>query len=423
MDTSPKELLRLATAGSVDDGKSTLIGRLLLEIGEVYEDQLEALKKSDPMAEEVDLALLMDGLEAEREQGITIDVAYRYFSTPERQFILADSPGHVEYTRNFITAASTANVVVILVDAKKGLSLQTRRHLFLSSLMSVPHILIAVNKMDLVDYDAAVYQSIKEDIKAYSAKLKLRDLQFVPMSALKGDMVTQRGENMPWYTGQTFLNFLENLHIASDLNLIDVRLPVQLALRPHSDFRAYAGMMAGGVLKEGQDIMVLPSEKTTRVKAIWRGEEKLKEAFNGQSVLIEFEDEVDASRGDLIVSPKNLPERSNLIEAQIWWMDAKAMEPGKTYLVQHCTQQCLGFVETLTYKINVETLHREESAGLEMNEIGRITLKTHQPLNFDPYAQNTNTGSFILIDKLSHNTVAGGIILQRSAKKPEYEDA
>ncbi|MBU0981270.1 50S ribosome-binding GTPase [Patescibacteria group bacterium] len=418
-----KELLRFATAGSVDDGKSTLIGRLLLETKAIYDDQLAAITEScKRQNKDVDLALLTDGLSSEREQGITIDVAHRYFSTKRRQFIIADSPGHEQYTRNFITAASEASLVVILVDAEKGFSVQTRRHLFVASLLSIPHILVAVNKMDKVGYAKEKFEEIKDAVIGYSAKLNIRDLQFVPVCALKGDMVCTRGENMNWFEGQTFLNYLENVHIASDRNLIDPRFPIQLCLRPHADFRGYAGRVEGGVFKKGEEVLVMPSGQRSRVRGIFDGGKEMDSAYNGQSVVLTFEDEVDASRGDMVVRPGNVPEISNEFEAMIWWMDESSLEVGRPYLVKHTTQQNLGFVEKLHYRIDVNSLHREESAGLGINEVGRVTIKTHVPLLFDPYLQNVNTGNFIIIDKFTNGTVGGGIILQRSNKPTVCEE-
>lgn len=411
------ELLRLTTAGSVDDGKSTLIGRLLHDCQSIFEDQLLAVENTcSKVGKEVDLALLLDGLKAEREQGITIDVAYRYFATAKRRFIIADVPGHEQYTRNMVTGASNAQLALILVDARKGLLPQSKRHLFITAMLGIPHVAIIVNKMDLVEYDQKVFEEIKADFDAFSRKLNVSDLQYIPVSALKGDMVVERGESMNWYTGRTMLDYLETVHVASDLNLIDFRFPVQHVLRPHQDFRGYAGRIQGGMVRPGEKVIVLPSRKTSTVKALYHHGNPKEEAYNSQSVVVTLEDEIDISRGDMLVRENNLPEVSDRVEATISWMSDDALEENKHYLIKLGTKTTPCYIEKLRYKIDIDTLHREESSALYMNDIGRVVIKSNEPLLFDSYKQNKPTGSFILIDELSNNTVAGGIIIHKGRK-------
>ena len=418
------ELLRLTTAGSVDDGKSTLIGRLLCDCHAIYEDQLVAAKLTSERKglKETDLALLLDGLSSEREQGITIDVAYRYFSTPKRRFIIADVPGHEQYTRNMVTGASMANLAIILIDATRGLLTQAKRHLFISSLLQIPHILVAINKMDAVSYDPRIFEKIKEDVSVFASKLRFKDLQFIPISALKGDMIVERKENMSWYGGYTLLHFLENLHIGSDRNLIDFRFPIQMVLRPDSTFRGYAGRVEGGVIKKGDDVAILPSGRKTRVKSIITYEGELERAFEPQSVVLTLEDHVDASRGDMIVRQKNLPEVGREFEVALCWLSEEPLQENKIYLIKHTTKTTRGFVSSLRYKINVDTLHRTSAKGLELNELGRAYLKVHEPLMFDTYERNRNTGSLILIDEFTQNTVGAAIIWDHSSKVELLEE-
>ncbi len=414
-----KDLLRLVTAGSVDDGKSTLIGRLLFESKGIYEDQLDAIRKVSPKVgttgEELDLALVTDGLKAEREQGITIDVAYRYFSTPKRKFIIADSPGHEQYTRNMVTGASTADLAIVLIDAKNGVTTQSRRHAFIASLLGIPHVVVAVNKIDLVKYSQDRFNEIVDTFTEFSTKLDIRDLAFIPMSALKGDNVVEKAEgNMPWYDGRTLLGHLENVHIASDRNLIDLRLPVQYVSRPNSDFRGFMGTPAAGVIRRGDDVTALPSGVRSTVKGVYgSGGEPIEEGFPPVPVTVTLEDEIDVSRGDMLVHTHNVPRTGRDLEAMVVWMSADAMQPGKQYTVKHTTRLTSGVVSDLRYRIDVNTLHREEAGGLKLNEIGRCSLRLAAPIAFDPYAKNRTTGAFILIDRLTHNTVGCGMILDR----------
>jgi bifunctional enzyme CysN/CysC len=412
------ELLRLATAGSVDDGKSTLIGRLLYDSKAIFEDQMEAVERTSQERGDdyVDLALLTDGLRAEREQGITIDVAYRYFATPRRKFIIADTPGHLQYTRNMVTGASTANVALVLVDARKGVLEQSRRHAFIASLLRIPHLVLCVNKMDLVDYDMDVFESIRSEFRDFAARLDIGDLSFIPISALKGDNVVDRSANMPWYEGSALLHQLEEVHIASDRNLIDVRFPVQYVLRPKSDefhdYRGYAGTVAGGVMKPGDEVVVLPSGFETRIKSIDTMDGPVAEAYSPMSVSVTLEDDIDVSRGDMIARPGNQPEVGQDIEATVCWMSEKApLRAGNKYAIKHTTNVARALVKDLVYRLDVNTLHRDEDAAeLTLNEIGRVTLRTTAPLFFDEYRRNRTTGSFILIDEATNATVAAGMI-------------
>jgi len=417
------QLLRIATAGSVDDGKSTLLGRLLYDTKTIFEDQLEAVERASSARgeEQVNLALLTDGLRAEREQGITIDVAYRYFATPKRKFILADTPGHIQYTRNMVTGASTADLTMVLVDARNGVIEQTRRHAFLASLLRVPHLLLLVNKMDLVDYSQDRYDEIKEDFRSFASKLDIVDLQFIPVSALRGDNVVSRSENMDWYEGAPLLHHLEELHIASDRNLIDARLPVQYVIRPMSDeyhdYRGYAGRIASGVFKPGDDVIVLPSGFTSKVKAIDTPYGEVAEAFDPMSVVIRLEDEIDISRGDMIARPENKPVVSQDIDAMICWMGERSeLRAGSKLSIKHTSRSGRAMIKELQYRIDVNTLHRQEDAtSLSLNEIGRVRLRSSVPLFFDEYRRNRTTGSFILMDEGTNDTVAGGMILGESS--------
>ncbi|WP_330231423.1 adenylyl-sulfate kinase [Nocardia sp. NBC_00508] len=409
-------LLRLATAGSVDDGKSTLIGRLLFDSKTLFTDQLAAVERTsrDRGDDYPNLALLTDGLRAEREQGITIDVAHRYFATPRRKFIIADTPGHVQYTRNMVTGASTADLALILVDARKGVVEQTRRHAFLAGLLGIPHLVLCVNKMDLVDWSQQRFEEIREEFARFASKLDVSDLTFVPVSALHGDNIVHRGASMPWYEGTPLLHHLEEVHIASDRNLIDARFPVQYVTRRHAeDFRGYAGTVAGGVFKPGDEVAVLPSGFTTTVAAIWGpGGTPIAEAFPPQAVTIQLADELDISRGDLICRPNNRPHAGRDLDAMVcWFAEDTQLTPGATYTIKHTTRAATAEVRSLDYRLDVNTLHRDENAeALSLNEIGRVQLRTRRPLLFDPYRRNRATGSFILVDEATNNTVAAGMI-------------
>jgi bifunctional enzyme CysN/CysC len=410
-----KTLLRFTTTGSVDDGKSTLIGRLLHESNGIYEDQLAAITETSRRrgSDRPDLSLLLDGLAAEREQGITIDVAYRYFSTAGRKFIIADTPGHEQYTRNMVTGASTARLAIILIDAQKGMTTQSRRHGFINSLLRIPHLLVAVNKMDLVDYSAEVFAAIEQEYLQFSEKLEIHDLTFIPMSALNGDNVVVPSRNMPWYHGPTLLEFLERLHVASDRNLIDFRFPVQYVVRPDSTFRGFSGTIVSGTIRPGAEVMVLPSGRTSRVKSLVTFDGSLEEAFAGQAVVLTLEDEIDISRGDMIVRRNNVPEMADALDAMVCWMD-DAPATGSHYVLKHTTREVKAFLTKTAYVIDVDTLHRQESHALRLNEIGRVSIKTSSPLLFDPFKLNPGTGSFILIDPLTHRTVAAGLIRGRA---------
>lgn len=412
------ELLRFSTAGSVDDGKSTLIGRLLYDSKSIFADQYEAIEETSRRKgdENVNLALLTDGLRAEREQGITIDVAYRYFATPKRKFIIADTPGHIQYTRNMVTGASTSNLSIILVDARQGLVEQTCRHTFISSLLGIPHIVFCINKMDLVNYDQEVFDKIKKDLEAFSSKLNVKDVQFVPISALKGDNVVNKSENMPWYNGSTLMYLLENIHIASDYNHVDCRLPVQYVIRPQSDqfhdYRGYSGRVAGGVFKKGDEVVVLPSGFTSKVKSIHLYDKEIEEAFAPMSISMTLEDDIDISRGDMIVRPNNQPEISQDIDVMVCWLNDKPMINGGKYAVKHTTNDVRCIVKEVKYKMNINTLHRiEDDKVINTNDIARITLRTTKPLLFDDYLRNRSTGSLILIDEATNETVGAAMII------------
>ncbi|MBD3410429.1 MAG: sulfate adenylyltransferase [Ignavibacteriales bacterium] len=412
------ELLRFTTAGSVDDGKSTLIGRLLYDSKSIFEDQLEAIEKSSRRAggEEVNLALLTDGLKDERAQGITIDVAYRYFSTPKRKFIIADTPGHVQYTRNMVTGASTANLALILVDARHGVVEQTLRHAYIASLLKIPHIALCVNKMDLVDYDQETFERIVEDFKGFATKLDVKDIRFVPISALKGDNVVNRSEKMKWYNGSTLLYLLETIHIAGDYNHVDARLPVQYVVRPqkdeYHDYRGYAGQIAGGIFRVGDEVEILPSGFQSKVKSIDVLGDSLPEAFPPLSVSVQLEDDFDISRGDMLAKPNNKPEASQDIDATVCWFNAKPLQLKKKYYIRHTTNEAKCIVNDVVYKMDVNTLKRNtEDANIAMNDVARVKIRATKPLFFDSYKRNRITGSFILIDEGTNETVAAGMIV------------
>ncbi len=413
------DILRFATAGSVDDGKSTLIGRLLYDTKTVFEDQILAVETAskDRGEEKVNLALLTDGLRAEREQGITIDVAYRYFATPKRKFIIADTPGHIQYTRNMVTGASTADLALVLVDARKGLVEQSRRHTFLATLLQVPHIVLCVNKMDLVDFDQDVYERIRTEFTGFAAKLDVPHLEVIPVSALAGDNIVTRSERTPWYDGPSLLHHLENVHFASDRNLVDVRFPVQYVIRPHSDrwhdYRGYAGQVAGGVLKAGDDVMVLPSGMTSKVKSIDTASGPVAEAFPPMSVTVRLEDDIDISRGDMICRPHNQPHVAQDIDAMVCWMGDSPLRPGMKLAIKHTTRSARVIVKELQYRLDVNTLHRDQDAAtLTLNEIGRIRFRCTQPLLVDEYRRNRTTGGFVLIDEATNRTVAAGMVTE-----------
>jgi len=417
-DGRPSELVRLATAGSVDDGKSTLIGRLLFDSKQIFEDQLEHVERvsSERGDGHFNLALLTDGLRAEREQGITIDVAYRYFHTPRRKFIIADTPGHPQYTRNMVTGASTADLALVLVDARNGVVEQSRRHAFIASLLRIPHLVVGINKMDLVDWDEDVYERIANDFSQWAARLDITDITFIPMSALHGDNVVNRSENMPWYAGPSLLYHLEHVHVASDRNLIDCRFPIQWVIRPmtdeHHDYRGYAGQVASGVFKVGDEVSVQPSGTTTRIAGIDSYDGPLEEAYPPLSVTIRLEDNVDASRGDMVCRVQNHANPTREMEAMVCWMSDRPLKPGGRYRIKHTTRTALAKVDHLRYRFNVNTMHRDEEASeLELNEIGRVGLRLSAPLLADEYRRNRATGSFILIEESTNDTVGAGIIL------------
>jgi bifunctional enzyme CysN/CysC len=411
-DYEKMDLLRFTTAGSVDDGKSTLIGRLLYDSKSIFEDQMEAIEKTSRSSgeEEVNLALLTDGLKAEREQKITIDVAYRYFATPRRKFIIADTPGHTQYTRNMVTGASTADLAIILVDASKGLLTQSRRHAFISTLLRIPHLVVAVNKMDLVNYDEQTFNDIREDFRAFAKKLDVGEVTFIPISALMGDNVVDKSDQMHWYKGSTLLYHLEQVEVDGGHNAIDFRLPVQYVIRPNQHFRGFSGRIASGRIKPGDEVMVLPSKTTTKVKEIVTRDQNLLHAQYGDSVTLTMEDEVDISRGDMIVRRNNVPTQSQHIDAYLCWMNEEAIEPGKNYLLQHTSQVVSMQVETILYRIDVDTLSQEDTPRLALNEIGRVQITTSKALFIDPYKINKITGSFIVIDPATNVTVGAGMI-------------
>ena len=419
------ELLRFTTAGSVDDGKSTLIGRLLYDSKSIFDDQYDAIKAtSETRGEEhVNLALLTDGLRAEREQGITIDVAYRYFATPKRKFIIADTPGHIQYTRNMVTGASTANLAIILIDARKGVIEQTCRHAIIAGLLRIPHIIVCVNKMDLVDFQEDVFQKIRREFDAFAAGLEVIDVRFIPISALNGDNVVERSQHTPWYDGQTLLSMLETTHISSDLNLTDTRFPVQTVIRPQSaeypDYRGYAGRVAGGVFRQGDTVKVLPSGFTSRVKSLDTYAQHHAEAFAPMSITMTLEDEIDISRGDMIVGENESPQVSQDVEIMVCWMSEKKLALNGRYAVKHTTRDARCVVKDIKYKLDISNLEKiRDDKNVNMNDIARITLRTTQPLVFDPYSRNRTTGSLILIDEATNSTVGAGMIIQTPPPPP-----
>ena len=421
-----KDLLRFLTAGSVDDGKSTLIGRLLFDSKKIYEDQLDALerdsKRMGNAGEHIDYALLLDGLKAEREQGITIDVAYRYFSTNNRKFIIADTPGHEQYTRNMITGGSTANLAIILVDARTGVITQTRRHTYLVSLLGIKHVVLAVNKMDLVDFDKQTFDKIVSDYKAFVSSLNIPDITCIPLSALDGDNVVEKSERTPWYEGPALLDFLENVPIDQDRNFEDFRYPVQYVLRPNLDFRGFSGKVASGIVRKGDTVMALPSGKTSKVKSIVTYDGELDYAFPPQCVTITLEDEIDVSRGEMLVHPDNLPISDRNFEAMLVWMDEEPMDVNKQFYIKHTSNLTRARIDTIRYKVNVNTMEQlsvdngfltAETLPMKLNEIGRVVFTTGKELFFDPYQKNRQTGAFILIDPITNNTSAVGMIIDR----------
>jgi len=425
-----KQLLRFITCGSVDDGKSTLIGRLLYDSKMLYEDHISQLeadsKKVGTTGGKFDPALVTDGLKAEREQGITIDVAYRYFSTAKRKFIIADTPGHEQYTRNMATGASSADLAIILIDARHGILTQTRRHSFIVSLLGIRHVVLAINKMDLVDFSEQRYNQICDEYRGFAARLDLPDLHFIPISALNGDNVVDPSPSMPWYRGATLMSFLESVYIDSDRNLRDFRFPVQLVNRPNLDFRGFCGTIASGMIRPGEEVMILPSRQKSRVKEIVTFDGNLDEAFAPLAVTLTLHDEVDASRGDMIVRAGNLPRTADTFDAMIVWMNQDAMVPGKTYLFKHTTQTLPGSIETLAYRIDVNTLHRSPAPNLELNEIGRVRVSLNGPIHFDPYRNNRTTGAFVVIDRITNATVAAGMILDHETsptRRAVWDDA
>lgn len=421
-----KDLLRFLTAGSVDDGKSTLIGRLLFDSKKIYEDQLDALERDSKRVgnagEHIDYALLLDGLKAEREQGITIDVAYRYFSTNNRKFIIADTPGHEQYTRNMITGGSTANAAVILVDARTGVITQTRRHTYLISLLGIKHVVLAVNKMDLVDFDEKVFNKIVADYKAFVADLNIPDITCIPLSALEGDNVVEKSERTPWYNGKCLLDYLETVPIDLDRNYEDFRYPVQYVLRPNLDFRGFCGKVASGVVRVGDTLMALPSRKTSKVKSIVTYDGELEEAFPPMCVTITLEDEIDISRGEMLVKPDNLPIESRNFEAMLVWMDEEPMDVNKQFYIKQTTNTTRARIDSIKYKVNVNTMEQSEVDHLQLNEIGRVVFTTGKELFFDPYHTNKQTGAFILIDPITNNTSAVGMIINKVDTKDLAKD-
>ena len=420
-----KSLLRFTTSGSVDDGKSTLIGRLLYETNCIFEDQYAAVEKTSHNRgdERVDLALLLDGLAAEREQGITIDVAYRYFTTAKRKFIIADTPGHEQYTRNMATGASTADLAMLLVDARYGVVDQTRRHSFIASLLGIKHLVVAVNKMDLVDFDQEVFDKVRKDFAEFSARLAVTDVHFFPISALEGDNVVSRSERTPWFEGSSLLHHLENVHIAADRNLIDFRFPVQYVLRQQGDFRGFCGSVASGVLRKGSEVVVLPSRRHTKVKSIHTYDGDLDEAFAPQAVTVELADEVDVSRGDILAYPGNVPRYERDLEAMLVWMAEEPFQPGKRYQMKQATSSVPVEAADLRYRSNVNSLHREEASELGLNEIGRVHLVASRPVNYDPYRKNRAMGSFILVDLQTNGTVGAGMLLERKSDDRNEDEA
>jgi len=424
------ELLRFSTCGSVDDGKSTLIGRLLHDSKSVFEDQLQALERAREQRGEasVNLANLTDGLRAEREQGITIDVAYRYFATPKRRFIVADTPGHIQYTRNMVTGASTASLALVLVDARKGVIEQTRRHSYIASLLGIPHLVLCVNKMDLVGFSEEIYEKIRQEFTIFSTRLRIKHISFIPMSGLLGDNVVERSIRMPWYQGEPLLSFLEDVHIASDWNLQDSRFPIQWVVRPqvsaYRDFRAYAGQIASGVFRVGDRVLVLPSGRSSKIKDILLMDQSMKIAHAPMSVSLLLEDEIDVSRGDLIVPVENLPYIGKEAEAMLCWMHETPMQPGRKYLIKHTTNLTKGVITSIHCRVNVETLEDEEASVLGLNEIGRVSIRSATPLVYDEYYRNRRLGGFIVVDEVTSATVGAGMLVEptKVPPLPEYTD-
>ena len=416
-----KDLLRILTAGSVDDGKSTLIGRLLFDSKKLYEDQLTALERDSKRVgnagEEIDYALLLDGLKAEREQGITIDVAYRYFSTNKRKFIIADTPGHEQYTRNMITGGSTANLAIILVDARSGVITQTKRHTYLVSLLGIKHVVLAINKMDIVDYDEEVFNQISEEYKNFATQLNIPDIQCMPLSALKGDNVVNKSVKMPWYHGPSLLDHLETVHVASDRNFDDFRFPVQYVLRPNLDFRGFSGKVASGIVKKGDEVMAIPSGKKSKVAGIHTYEGELEEAFCPQGVTLTLEDEIDISRGEMLVHSDNQPKSSRQFEAMLVWMDEQDMNLNTQFVIKHTTNKTKARIDEIQYLVDVNTLDKLDKNRFSLNEIGRVTISTNKSLFFDPYYKNKSTGAFVLIDPVTNNTCAVGMIIDKAQDK------
>ena len=416
-----KDLLRLLTAGSVDDGKSTLIGRLMFDSKMLYEDQLAALERDSKRVghagEDIDYALLLDGLKAEREQGITIDVAYRYFSTAKRKFIIADTPGHEQYTRNMITGGSTANLAIILIDARHGVITQTKRHTYLANLLGIKHVVVAINKMDLVDYSQERFEEIRGVYESFVTQLDVPDVNFIPLSALKGDNVVETSDKMPWYHGPSLLEFLENVHVSSDRNFDDLRYPVQYVLRPDIKFRGFSTSVASGIIRKGDEVMVLPSMKKSKVQSIVTYDGELDYAFPPQSVTVTLEDEIDISRGDMLVHPDNLPRVERQFEAMLVWMDENEMNLSSQFYIKHANNNTKARIDAVKYKVDVNTLEKSNIERFQLNEIGRVVITTNKPLFFDPYKKNKQTGSFILIDPVTHNTCAVGMIIDKLSSK------
>ena len=415
---SEVQILRFTTAGSVDDGKSTLIGRLLLDSKSLYKDQLQSIEETSKKRgfDYIDLSLFTDGLKSEREQGITIDVAYRYFSTPKRKFIIADTPGHTQYTRNMITGASTANLAVILIDARKGILEQTKRHSFIASLLKIPHVIVCVNKMDLVDYSEDIYNSVVEDYQKFSSKLDVQDVRFIPISALEGDNVVNTSNKMPWYSGGSLMYNLENIYISSDVNHIDARLPIQYVIRPqkheYRDYRGYSGRIEGGAFRKGDEITVLPSGFTSSVKTVELNGENIEEAYSPMSVTVTLNDDLDISRGDMIVKKNNIPIISQDLDLMICWMSDVNLLNKKKVIIKHTTNECIGIITELNYKLDINTLHSvKDIEDFKLNDIGRIRIRASKSLFFDSYKKNRQTGSVILIDPITNSTIAAGMIL------------
>ncbi|MFD0863137.1 sulfate adenylyltransferase subunit 1 [Sungkyunkwania multivorans] len=418
MQIEKNQLLRFTTAGSVDDGKSTLIGRLLYDSKSIFEDQLEAIEHTSKKKghDGVDLALFTDGLRDEREQGITIDVAYRYFTTPKRKFIIADTPGHIQYTRNMVTGASTANAAIVLVDARHGVTEQTRRHSFIASLLQIPHVIVCINKMDLVDFSEKVYDEIVSQFEEFSSKLLVKDIHFIPISALQGDNVVNRSSNMAWYQGAPLLHTLETTHISSDINKVDARFPVQTVLRPqseeHRDYRGYAGRVSSGIFRVGDEVTVLPSGFTSKIKSMNMGEVQVEEAYGPMSISMTLEDDIDVSRGDMIVRSKNKPRVEQDIDIMLCWLNDQPARPRAKYFIRHTSNEQKAMIKEVVYKININTFERDlVNKELTMNDIARINIRTTKPLLIDSYRQNRNTGSIILVDETTNETVAAGMII------------